>query len=388
MEPRRTDESRIGLGRAVLYSVVAHVVILLLLSFVWPEAEPARSSEPDDVEVTFDLSPEDTAAMPEPVTEEIPEAVPEEETAEETIPETDLFKPFVEEDQANSDVPTNPRPSALGVPEPVSDTPDPEPVDEPPVPEVVDAPVTDERPEPEPIEDVLEQSEPQPVAPEDDVSDDAQRPDSEQEAPDGAALPSEQGQIPEPTQDSGERRLDVDRAIRDLFSSPPKARETRPEQGDQGSRGGMEMPDLDQLPSSGFGLDRNLFFESRDYDWTDYSRAIYMAIWRAWHNRLWQTTNQFERWAYSERSWMLEHHVLIRWTIHRNGRISDIAIVTASGCIPLDDSAVNAMEEVVIQPLPSDFPRDRETVHGRFIAVGDIRDIKRTLDLYKRAGWF
>ena len=55
---------------------------------------------------------------------------------------------------------------------------------------------------------------------------------------------------------------------------------------------------------------------------------------------------------------------------------------------PLDASAADALREVVLPPLPADFPRGSETVHGRFIATGDIRTMRRTLEFLRRAGYF
>ena len=150
----------------------------------------------------------------------------------------------------------------------------------------------------------------------------------------------------------------------------------------------MELPDIERLPTTGFGMDRNLMFESSDYDWSDYTRQIYMAIWRAWHNRLYQTTPAFDRWAFERQSSLLEHQVLIQFTIQRTGEVTDIMIVTRSGCVPLDQSGADAMAEVILPRLPDDFPRDQERVRGRFLASGDVRNMKRTLSYMKEAGWF
>jgi len=66
----------------------------------------------------------------------------------------------------------------------------------------------------------------------------------------------------------------------------------------------------------------------------------------------------------------------------------NVAVEGQSGCLPLDDSAVDALREVVLPPLPQDFKRDKETVHGRFIAIGDIRQMRRTLEYYHATGMF
>ncbi len=149
-------------------------------------------------------------------------------------------------------------------------------------------------------------------------------------------------------------------------------------------RGGITMP---ALPPTGFGIG-NLEFEGRDYDWESYGRQIHGIIWRAWHNRLWITSSVFEKWASEQRTWFLEHRSAVRFTILKSGQVVDVAIETPSGCYALDDSATDALREVVLPPLPEDFQRDSETVHARFIAEGGIRGMKEQLQRMKDAGFF
>ena len=144
---------------------------------------------------------------------------------------------------------------------------------------------------------------------------------------------------------------------------------------------------MPNLPSTGFGVG-NLEFEGRDYDWENYGRQIHGIIWRAWHNRLLITASVFERWASENRSWLLDHQNAVRFTILKTGQVVDVAIETPSGCYPLDDSATDALKEVVLPPLPPDFQRDSETVHARFIAEGEIRVMKSFLQQMKNAGYF
>jgi len=49
---------------------------------------------------------------------------------------------------------------------------------------------------------------------------------------------------------------------------------------------------------------------------------------------------------------------------------------------------VDALREVVLPPLPQDFKKDKETVHGRFIAIGDVRQMRRFLEYYRAQGVF
>ena len=172
------------------------------------------------------------------------------------------------------------------------------------------------------------------------------------------------------------------RAFKKAVDAPPPTPQG-PEGGGRG-RGGVTMPNL---PPTGFGVG-NLEFEGRDYDWEDYGRQIHGIIWRAWHNRLLVTASVFERWAAENRRFGLDHKNGVRFTILRTGQVVDIAIETPSGCYPLDDSATDALKEVVLPPLPSDFQRDQETVHARFIAEGEIRTMKAYLQQLKNAGYF
>ena len=139
--------------------------------------------------------------------------------------------------------------------------------------------------------------------------------------------------------------------------------------------------------TTGFGVG-NLEFESRDYDWTDYYRQIYMAIRAAWYSRLYQTQERFEKFALDRQDWTLDHTAQIRFTILRSGQVVGVAVEGPSGCVPLDASAVDALREVVLPPLPQDFKKDRENVHARFIAIGDIRGMRQSLNEARARGYF
>jgi len=203
---------------------------------------------------------------------------------------------------------------------------------------------------------------------------------------------------PPPAPDGSDRRADSDTAsntdeskdilgrLRDFKRAleAPRPSTARGPQGGGKGTGGVTMP---ALPPTGFGIG-NLEFEGRDYDWESYGRQIHGIIWRAWHNRLLTTSSVFERWAGENRNWMLDHRNGVRFTILKSGQVVDVAIETPSGCYPLDDSATDALREVVLPPLPSDFQRDSETVHARFVAEGEIRNMKAFLQQMKNAGYF
>jgi hypothetical protein len=185
------------------------------------------------------------------------------------------------------------------------------------------------------------------------------------------------------TQDAPKDILGRLREFKRAIEAPRPPSTSGTEGGGRGS-GGVTMPNL---PATGFGVG-NLEFEGRDYDWENYGRQIHGIIWRAWHNRLLITSSVFERWAAENRTWILEHRNGVRFTILRSGQVVDVAIETPSGCYPLDDSATDALKEVVLPPLPADFQRDSETVHARFIAEGEIRTMKAFLQQMKQAGFF
>ena len=149
----------------------------------------------------------------------------------------------------------------------------------------------------------------------------------------------------------------------------------------------MFVPDPANLPPTGFGVG-NLFFESRDYDWNEYARQIYWEIWRAWHNRLYDTTDEFEKWMHQTSNPFLNHQVLVRFVIEQDGDVTDIAVEAVSGCPPLDDSSVTALDEVILTPLPADFPRQREVVRALFIARGEVPALRPSLRRLKQAGVF
>ncbi len=181
-------------------------------------------------------------------------------------------------------------------------------------------------------------------------------------------------------------RRGVSQALRDFgeaLEHRPPGREPSP----GNSERNVIVPDFSAIPSSGFGMG-NLTFESADYDWTDYGRQIYMAIWRAWHQRLWMTTDEFEKWAHESGQWQLNHQTQVRFVIERNGQLTGIAQEGKSGCLPLDLSALDALAEVIVPPLPADFPREREVVHARFIATGPIPEMRPVLGRLKSAGLF
>lgn len=329
---RREDGARLG----VLGSLTVHVLVIALLMVAVPRAKNVESELPPKAEPTIPItfvSP--MPVVPKPKVDEMdarrpPAAVRPKPLRMEPVPEASAPAKSPKNETRPADAGRRDRAPAGG------EQGGPKPVPAPGVP----PPSTD---------------------------------GGERTAPDDAASPIDE------SKDLLGRLQDFKRAVEAPRPASPKG----PEGGGHGS-GGVTMPNL---PATGFGVG-NLEFEGRDYDWENYGRQIHGIIWRAWHNRLLITASVFERWAAENRSWLLEHRNGVRFTILRTGQVVDVAIETPSGCYPLDDSATDALKEVVLPPLPADFTRDSETVHARFIAEGEIRSMKSFLQQMKNAGFF
>lgn len=175
--------------------------------------------------------------------------------------------------------------------------------------------------------------------------------------------------------DQEEKRVPITRKdlLTDFFVKPPESGSSSQFQG------GLNLES---------GMYPNLTFETKDFNWTDYASAIYWAIWRSWHNRLYLTLNSFERWSIEHSSSAIEGVTGITFVIEKNGNISEIKPLFSSGIEPLDISAVDALREVVLPPLPPNFHKDRERVTGKFIAETDIKSMKYYIPLLKYYGYF
>jgi hypothetical protein len=259
-----------------------------------------------------------------------------------------------------------------------------------------DAPFTPLEPQSSPEIPPIEQAEqppsPEPVTPPEVLQEPAPTATIEEQPaatdfPERSAGPTHDP-VPEDSPTPESPQLDLTQALRDFrrtMAREPSTRSQLPPS--EGVKRNEIAPDLSQIPYSGFGVG-NLVFESRDYDWSDYGRQVYNAIWQAWHRRLWMTTDDFEKWAHRNGNWYLNHQTQVRFVILRNGQVTGILQEAEAGCEPLNASAIDALTEVILPPLPPAFPRDQEVVHARFIATGQIRAMRRSLSALKAAGFF
>jgi TonB family protein len=122
--------------------------------------------------------------------------------------------------------------------------------------------------------------------------------------------------------------------------------------------GGQDGPDISGAVGGekGFAHDGPLSFESQWYDWGDYAEGMVSRIrvnWYANMPHLIQTG--------------LKGVVTIRFTIHRDGSITDVTILESSGVPPYDFAAKKGIElSSPLNPLPRDFPNETERVTCMF----------------------
>lgn len=106
----------------------------------------------------------------------------------------------------------------------------------------------------------------------------------------------------------------------------------------------------------GFAQDGPLSFESQWYNWGDYAEGMVSRIRVNWYSNMPHLIQTG-----------LKGVVTIRFTIHRDGRITDVTILESSGVPPYDFAAKKGIElSSPLAPLPKDFPNETERVTAMF----------------------
>ena len=106
----------------------------------------------------------------------------------------------------------------------------------------------------------------------------------------------------------------------------------------------------------GFAKDGPISFETQWYDWGEYAQSMVSRIRVNWYNNMPQIIQTG-----------LKGVVIIRFTIHRDGQITDVMILSSSGVPPYDFAAKKAIElSSPLNPLPKDFPNETERVTAGF----------------------
>jgi TonB family protein len=102
----------------------------------------------------------------------------------------------------------------------------------------------------------------------------------------------------------------------------------------------------------GFGETGPLSFETQWFNWGDYAESMVSKIRVNWYAGMPQLIRTG-----------MKGVVTIRFTIKRDGRVTDVTIVNSSGVPPYDFAAKKAIEQASpLNPLPADFPKDSERV--------------------------
>jgi TonB family protein len=97
-------------------------------------------------------------------------------------------------------------------------------------------------------------------------------------------------------------------------------------------------------------------FESQWYDWGEYAESMVSKIRVNWYNNMPQLIQTG-----------MKGVVTIRFTIQRDGRITDLTILSSSGVPPYDFAAKKAIElSSALAALPADFPNATERVTCMF----------------------
>lgn len=352
-----SSERQFSLGWALAISIFLHVVLALMSGWIPMISSTPAAEAPEDsvLQFTFNQPTEESAEQESPPRGDVPFDTPEPQPQPSIDPTPPPVNPGLEAQQ--------PAPQAEQVP------PMPEPAEaREAVEPATENPLENEQPE------VTETLDPETTEIPEQLEGPIVKEPGETSDPESATRP--------------DQKFDLDRAMQDFGRQLDHARTAAPSQpAGEGPPRNVFVPDPSEVATTGYGLG-NLTFETADFDWSDYARSIYIEIWRAWHNRLLRLVNEFEKWSYQNREPLLQHWNQIMFVIERSGEVSQIMIETPSGCVPLDSSATQALEEVILPPLPEAFPKDREVVHARFIANGEIRFMRPGLTRMKALNYF
>jgi TonB family protein len=119
---------------------------------------------------------------------------------------------------------------------------------------------------------------------------------------------------------------------------------------------GQQGMDLGQGGEKGYAESGPLSFETQWYDWGEYAQSMVSRIRVNWYNNMPQLIQTG-----------LQGVVTIRFTIQRNGSITNVTILSSSGRPPYDFAAKKAIElSSPLNPLPKDFPNPSERVTCMF----------------------
>lgn len=146
---------------------------------------------------------------------------------------------------------------------------------------------------------------------------------------------------------AGPANIDLRKVLRNIGRNAPGTPGAAGDNGFGPGNVGGETGTAEQGPLS---------FETQWYDWGDYAASMVSKIRVNWYANMPQIIRTG-----------MKGVVTIRFTIHRDGRISDITILNSSTVPPYDAAARKAIElSSPLKPLPADFPNATERVTCMF----------------------
>ena len=165
-------------------------------------------------------------------------------------------------------------------------------------------------------------------------------------------------QQPQPSTSSLTFRQPTQQQAAAAATGPVDLRSAIREVGKVASLGGRQGLDLGQLGGDkGTAEAGPLSFETQWYDWGEYAESMVGKIRVHWYEEMPMPLLQSG----------LKGVVTIRFTIHRDGSITDVTLITSSGVAPYDYAAKKAIELASpLKPLPGDFPKETEHVTAMF----------------------
>jgi TonB family protein len=185
----------------------------------------------------------------------------------------------------------------------------------------------------------------------------AQAPSPTQEAANAAQQQQQQNAAPPVTQ--APSTLAFRQPVQTNAGGPVNWRNAIKEVGKVASLGGGQQGlDLNGAAGGekGFAQDGPLSFESQWFDWGDYAEGMVSRIRVNWYANMPHLIQSG-----------LKGVVTIRFTIHRDGTITDVTILQSSGVPPYDFAAKKGIElSSPLNPLPKNFPNETERVTCMF----------------------
>ncbi len=372
------------LALTLLFSLLFHLIALLAISLWVGGAQPVEAEE----ELYLPLSLTEAAAEPPPATAVVP---PPEEVVEAAeapdAPSSRLGWNATSKTQDDEPRPPGPeellhapaRPNEEG--DPFGSEESVEPAE--PAPSQVSEEQHEEEPPPERLPEPSEEQD-EPATPEEvsaleriEARDAPEEPgEKDEHDPGPPVLLSEPTRDDAPAPGQGVPREAAPRPSRErplpLPSRPPPPR---------------RAPKLD-VDLYGGSWNNNIRFDTMHDE--QYSSKVYWAIYKAWLRELWNNRSRFGRDQALYRLPLVDGKVVIHFTIHRDGGVDGLSIVTPSTMPTLDQASEAALLAAVLPQLPASFPKNAEGVTFSFALVGfpSAQVLERRLRIARSRGEF